>query len=39
MKDYVKKLTTIMLVIKDMIEKDKLFAFFDGPSWEATIEL
>ena len=36
---YVKKFTTIMLDIRDMMEKDKLFAFLDGLLWEAAIEL
>ena len=30
--DYVKKFITIMLDIRDMTEKDKLFTFLDGLS-------
>ena len=30
--DYVKKFTTIMLDIRDITEKDKLFAFLDSLS-------
>ena len=37
--DYVKKFTTIMLDIRDMTEKDKLFHFLDGLSWDAAMEL
>ena len=37
--DYVKKFTTIMLDIQDMIEKDKLFYFIDDLSSEVAIEL
>ena len=37
--DYVKKFTTIMLDIRDMTEKDKLFHFLDGLSREAAMEL
>ena len=37
--DYVKKFTTIMLDIRDMTKKDKLFAFLDGLSWETVMEL
>ena len=37
--DYVKKFTTIMLDIRDMTEKDKLFHFLNGLSWEAAMEL
>ena len=37
--DYVKQFTTIMLDIRDMTEKDKLFYFMDGLSREAAIEL
>ena len=34
-----KKFTTIMLDIRDMTEKDKLFHFLDGLSREAAMEL
>ncbi len=37
--DYVKQFTTIMLDIRDMTEKDKLFAFVAGLSREAAMEL
>ena len=37
--DYVKQFTTIMLDIRDMTEKDKLFYFLDGLSRDAAIEL
>ena len=38
MQDYVKEFTTIMLDIRYMTKKDKLFAFLDGLSWDDATE-
>ena len=34
-----KKFITIMLDIRDMTKKEKLFTFLDGLSWEAAMEV
>ena len=39
MQDYMKQFIIIMLDIRDMTEKDKLFYFIDGLSHDATLEL
>ena len=37
--DYVKQFRMIMLDIRDMMEKGKLFYFIDGLLWDTVIEL